>query len=345
MITSAARPFRVSRGLLAAATVAGTGLTAVDRIYAAGRPGPLEALGGSCGNVLVSLAMLGHSVTPLLTLGADPHGDYLHAEFKRAGCNVDLVFRKYDRGSPVIVEYIDPERATHRFSFRCPETDQDFPRWRTIGQQEVHSASGVLRRASVFYADRLSAAIVEAMEQARGAGALVFFEPASKGDDELLARALRTASIVKLSDETASDIDATDAAPADAARAVLVIRTHGARGLTASFAGAQRFFPSLSAPRLVDPCGSGDMVTTGLLDHLLRKWETRRNWTANDFHTGIETGQRLAALNCAFAGARGVFHALGGEGVRSGLDECFHGAFLTRALAMSPYEGYSTAGR
>src|SRR5271168_650848 len=83
---------------LSAATVAGTGLTAVDRIYAAGRAGPLEALGGSCGNVLVSLAMLGHSVTPLVTLGVDPQGDYLHAEFKRAGCNVDLVFRKYDRG-------------------------------------------------------------------------------------------------------------------------------------------------------------------------------------------------------------------------------------------------------
>jgi len=318
--------------------VAGTGLTALDRIYAAGRQEPLEALGGSCGNVLVSLAMLGHRVAPLVALGADAHGDYLHAEFKRAGCDTDLVFQKNDCGSPVIVEHVDPGRASHWFSFQCPATEREFPRWRAIDDEQVRSAAELLRQVSVFYADRLSPAIVVAMEQAKSGGALVFFEPAARDDEILLARALRTVSILKLSDETAGrDIDAVELR-----QAMLVIRTHGARGLTTNFGGAERFFPALVAPRLVDACGSGDMVTTGLLDHLLKNWSAQSKWTAADFYPGIEAGQRLAALNCAFAGARGLFHALGAKRVRSGIEQGFREAFVAHALAFGPYDGYKT---
>ena len=44
--------------------VAGTGFVVLDRVYADDRES-FEALGGSCGNVLVSLAMLDRAVAPL----------------------------------------------------------------------------------------------------------------------------------------------------------------------------------------------------------------------------------------------------------------------------------------
>jgi hypothetical protein len=147
--------------------VAGTGLTALDRIYAQGHSRPLEALGGSCGNVLMSLAMLGHPVAPVIALGDDAHGDYLVDQFRRAGCETRFVFRKSDRSSPVIVEHVDPHRAHHWFSFTCPETFAALPRWRPIDEEEVRSARGTLEHASVFYVDRLSPAIVTAMEPLR----------------------------------------------------------------------------------------------------------------------------------------------------------------------------------
>lgn len=320
------------------AIVAGTGLTALDRIYAAGLGRPLEALGGSCGNVLVSLAMLGHRVVPVVALGNDASGDFLLKEFRRAGCTTDFVYRRADRGSPVIVEHVDPVRAQHWFSFDCPETFQAFPRWYPIDEKQVQSARRTLECASVFYVDRLSPAIVAAMEAAQAAGAVVFFEPAERGEEALLARAMRTVSILKLSDETAgAEMSLGETA---SAQGTVVIRTHGAQGLTVSFAGVERFCPASVPPRLFDTCGSGDMVTTALLDRLLRCCAGGGHWSTADLFAGVLAGQRLAAINCAFAGARGLFHALGGSSIRAAIDDGLGDDFVAYAMTFGPYDGY-----
>src|ERR1700722_11806046 len=82
--------------------VAGTGLTAVGRVYADDYDAPTEALGGSCGNVLLSLAMLGHPVFPVVNLGDDDYGRFLFDEFERAGCETRYVSRAHTGSSPVI---------------------------------------------------------------------------------------------------------------------------------------------------------------------------------------------------------------------------------------------------
>jgi fructokinase len=168
---------------------------------------------------------------------------------------------------------------------------------------------------SVFYADRVSESIVLAMEEAKRAGALVFFEPAS-ADDELFARAVRYATVIKLSDETVGK----SIADGDLDPRTIVIRTHGAHGLTVSSGDVRRHFPASFAPRVVDTCGSGDMVTTGLLDLVLKRWYREGSWKVEDIFEGVEVGQRLAALNCGFTGARGLFLAAGASYVRDMLD-------------------------
>src|SRR5258705_7552121 len=112
--------------------VAGTGLTAVDRIYSDDAAVPTEALGGSCGNVLLSLAMLGHPVFPVVNLGDDDHGRFLFDEFEKAGCETRYVSRAHTGSSPVIVEIVDTANATHRFTSTCPQTLVRFPKWRSI---------------------------------------------------------------------------------------------------------------------------------------------------------------------------------------------------------------------
>lgn len=310
--------------------VAGTGLAVVDRIYADGAPVPTEALGGSCGNVLLSLAMLGHSVFPVVNLGDDDHGRFMFDEFTRAGCETRYVSCADSGSSPVIVEIVDTLTATHHFTSTCPETFVRFPKWRSIDDEHVRSAAETLKSISVFYSDRVSESIADAMSEAKRAGALVFFEPAS-ADHELFSAAMRCATVIKLSDETAGKhVDDRDLNPS-----TIVIRTHGAAGLTVSKGGDRKYFPSAIAPQVVDTCGSGDMVTTGLLDFVLKRLCEVGRWTVEDVFEGVVAGQRLAALNCGFTGARGLFIAAGASHVREVLDRGVEEACTSYVTALA----------
>jgi len=112
--------------------VAGTGFTVLDRIYTDGGLAD-EALGGSCGNVLVSLAMLHRNVAPVLALGLDDAGDRLVSEFTEAGANVDYIHQRLDLKSPILAQELDTSSGQHAFSFICPETNADLPRYQPIG--------------------------------------------------------------------------------------------------------------------------------------------------------------------------------------------------------------------
>jgi fructokinase len=316
-------------------TVAGTGLTAVDRIYPSDLDRPLEALGGSCGNVLLSLAMLGHSTAPVVALGDDDQGRFLFDEFEKAGCETRYVFRGRKVGSPVIAELVDTERATHRFTSTCPETERSFPRWKSIDDRQVRRARKTVCAASIFYTDRVSPAILSAMKAASQSGALVFFEPASV-DDALFMEAVRYSSVIKLADGTVGD----RVGDGDVRDGTIVIRTHGEAGLTVSSGASRRFFPSTAAPRMVDTCGAGDMVTTGLLDFILKRRSSERGWSLDDVMEGVGVGQRLAALNCAFAGARGLFFAAGAAYVRDILDRGVDEDCASYVVKLGRYQGY-----
>ncbi len=315
--------------------VTGTGLTTVDRIYSDDSPLPVQALGGSCGNVLLSLAMLGHPVFPMLKLGDDDHGRFLFEEFAKAGCETQHIWRAETGRSPVIVEIVDTSTATHRFTSTCPETSTRFPKWQSIDYCHVYQAEETLKSTSVFYTDRVSESIILAMEAAKKAGALVFFEPASD-DHPCFEEALRCATILKLSDETVGKSVSDFRLDPD----TVVIRTYGLSGLTVSVRSINRHFPCSFAFRVVDACGSGDMVTTGLLDLILTRWLRDGRWKVQDIFEGVEVGQRLAALNCAFAGARGLFVAAGARRVREMLDRGVDEICSSYVAALGSHHGY-----
>ena len=63
-------------------------------------------------------------------------------------------------------------------------------------------------------------------------------------------------------------------------------------------------------------CGPGDMVSVGLIDWLLTHHQSNSVLSGSDLVEGIIAGQRLAAENCAYAGARGLFKEHGAEYVR-----------------------------
>lgn len=313
--------------------VAGTGFATLDRIYAPPLIRPVEALGGSCANVLVSLAMLGHRATPILRLGADANGTFLVDEMRRAGCVTSFVFQAVGEESPVTIEYVDVRHAQHSFSSTCPETFRHLPTYTPLAESNADHALGVIKSAAIFYVDRLSAITLHAMEVASEAGALVVFEPNSVKDVSLFQRAMPLVNILKVSEEKRSQIDSClfQAPP-------WLVTTQGSRGLTLETSTGTTIMPAVEAPRVVDTCGAGDMVTTGLIDALMTARSSRYTLQIQDICSGLLAGQWLAALNCAFVGARGLFHAFDGLMIRSALGAS--PKWTLDVTGSNPYAGY-----
>lgn len=294
--------------------VAGTGLTVLDRIYTDGDLAD-EALGGSCGNVLLSLAMLHRNVVPVITLGDDDEGRRLVAEFVAAGAVVDHIHRKAGTRSPVIAQELDTASGEHGFSFTCPDTDEALPQYEPIGEGEVAAALHVLTQCSVFYADRLSRSILDAMKAARLSGAIVFFEPSDVDQDELFDEALGLVSILKYS------MDRLGERLAQLDNGCIRVVTHGAAGLEVHYDHSAIWCSAVDAPAVLDTCGSGDMVSVGMIDWMLSSGMRADDLSASVLLEGVFAGQRLAAENCAFAGARGLFKHCGPAYAREVLQE------------------------
>jgi len=289
--------------------VAGTGFAALDRIYADGDLTD-ETLGGSCANVLISLAMLQRRVAPVLALGDDDTGGQMVDEFVQAGATIRYIARRPDVRSPVVVQELHTASGRHGFSFVCPETREDLPRFLAIDEEELGVALPMLARCSVFYADRVSGSIVDAMKAASASGASIFFEPSDVGDADLFDEAMTLATIVKYSDDRLGE------GIADPLSGCVHIITHGAAGLEIRDRLGTTWCDAVEAPAVIDTCGSGDMVSIGLIDWMLTRPRGSAAPLAVDLLDGVVAGQRLAAENCAFAGARGLFKNRGAEFAR-----------------------------
>src|SRR3546814_8164556 len=238
--------------------VVGTGLTVLDLIYADG-DFAAEELGGSCGSVLVSLAMLRRQVAPLLALGMDDIGTRLVEEFRRAGADTRFIRRRWDILSPIIAQELDTASGQHSFSFTCLETKAEFPRYQPIDDLEVALAASALAACSAFYADRLSSGILRAMEDAPLAGAIIYFEP-SNVHDELLDDALELAAIIKYSSERLGpELDYK----IGQSSAVAIV-THGADGLEVRHGPKSVWCEAVSTAHVTATCGSGDRKSTRL---------------------------------------------------------------------------------
>lgn len=291
--------------------VAGTGFAVLDRIYSSGTSVVSESLGGSCGNVLVSLAMLRRRVAPILTFGRDETGRRLLDEFSCAGAVTTFIRCRPGRRSPVLAQLVDLSVGAHSFAWTCPETQEDLPRFEPVDCEDVAEAGPVLDRCAVFYVDRLTGAVVDAMERVRSAGGIVLFEPSKREAAGLFDRAVAAASILKFS------ADRLDLG-AEPAHGCVSIVTRGDAGLEVAAGGERRWLRPYPARDVRDTCGAGDMVSVGLIHWLLMiRPSARAGLDLAAVVPGLRAGQRLAAENCGYVGARGLFRQKGAEYARA----------------------------
>jgi sugar/nucleoside kinase (ribokinase family) len=290
------------------ASVIGSGFIALDIVH--GRDGLFPATGGSCGNVLMALAWLGWTSTPVARLGCDKAGDFVASDMKSAGVSLDLLQRSEAVPTPVVIQqFVEGANGSrrHRFSLVCPECGAWLPRYRSVVLTHAHEATQG-KAPKAYYFDRTSPATVAMAEWAKKNGAVVLFEPSSIGEDSLFERAVDACDILKFSNERFR----RDSELSQTRGPLLVVRTMGVDGLQARWKGRWSSFEPFVAPRVVDTAGAGDWCSVALLHVLAQKGAQNFGIARKtDIERALRLGQALAALSCGFEGARGLMSAIG----------------------------------
>lgn len=271
--------------------------------------------GGTCGNVLAILAWLGHHADAVGRIGDDAFGHELIDDLQRCGVGVRCLDVEAGRATPVVYQESMTDargRAKHRFFRRCPHCGAALPGYRPLLMQAVEAVASSLPEHEVFFFDRVAPGPLELARRSRARGAVVVFEPSGVKNEEAFLEALQVAHVVKYSHERLRGIDALTAR----AKVPVEVETCGADGLRVrqrqrGRLGAWWALEAVAAREVRDTSGSGDWCTAGFVHHLATRgrFGTDLGEHSELIADALRVGQRLAALNCAYDGARGLMYA------------------------------------
>ncbi|NKC11533.1 MAG: carbohydrate kinase [Gammaproteobacteria bacterium] len=301
--------------------ILGTGLLSLDLVIGSDPTSGVRAwAGGTCGNVLCILSSLGWTAHPVARLGRDAASVQIRNDLTRWKVGLDFV-RDSDRvETPIIVQEIRKDRdgeIRHRFSWSCPKCGGWLPRFRPVTREVVARVSPYLGGASVFFMDRLSRAALQLAHEAANRGAIVMYEQSAKSDARLVNEVLRIAHVIKYADDR---IESIDGVTAPHSSVLVEIRTEGFRGLSyrhRSYRHRLRrtvsewmHLDAIPASSTIDTCGAGDWCTAGFLASIgTLGLSGLMHAGARGLRAALRYGQTLAALNCAFEGARGFMYS------------------------------------
>lgn len=293
----------------------GSGLLALDVVY------PLDpgteafvSIGGSCGNVLSILNAFGIDAKPIGQLGRDAAGKILVNAFRQRGIDTRYLNLTKGTGTPIIVQTLSTDYNgdnKHAFSFRCPETGIMLPRFRPIALARAREITPSFQHVDVYYSDRLAPSTQLLAEVSRKRGALVFLEPSERITRSKFLRIAKLAHVLKVSNEIIARNDDI----LDSVWNPLQVITAGANGLWYRIGSRPNIFgpwhrlPAVTVKQVVDPAGSGDWVSAGIIISLLSEDWQKVIRNKSKISEAIRTGQRLAAENCKWVGAQGFLYS------------------------------------
>lgn len=288
--------------------VLATGLVALDVLRIEDEPSRTSfRAGGTAGNVAAILGALGWS-----SHVAGPEDESIAYELmlddlRRCGVH----YRQLHRAAiPVIVEELG-NCSGHRFSFDCPSCGRALPRYRRAGASNHAALTEWSQQGDAFFADRLSDEILALARAAHSHGAFIVYEPSDPADAPWAAAMFALADMIKYSAERAATLPwLTDQGT------YLEVQTLGSHGLQWRWAshGVANWqaMEAVGAVNVVDTCGAGDWLTSGILIGLLEEAGVRSEWDyASTIEQTLRSAQQLAAWSCGYAGARGALYESG----------------------------------
>lgn len=313
--------------------VVGTGLVALDAVTSADESVPVRYWAGrTCGNVLIAMRYLGWSAKPVARLADDSTTDLLLSDLRRWHVSEQFIRVEADGSTPIIVHRIArgaDGQVRHSFSWRCTSCGARYLGYKPELVTVAEKIAPKLRKANVFFFDRVSAAALLLVKAAVEDGAFVAFEPSGIGNPILFRQAWEVAHLVKYSHERLSDFPEMDVETSPR----LVIETLSDAGLRYRWRRAGKrlgtWVESKAMPidDLKDAAGSGDWCTAGLLSKVAAKGFAGFSDASDEqIAEAIRFGQALAAWNCQFEGARGGMYAISRRDFHAQIEEILSGS-------------------
>lgn len=311
--------------------IVGIGLVALDMVVSADPPEIGMFAGGTCGNILAILAYLGWKASPISRIMDDVSGRFVKEDLAQWGVDLSYISLKPSTRTPVIVQKIRRDRngiPFHTFSFHCPSCNRRFPGFQPVPAKSVDSVLEAVMAADIIFIDRASKSSLLLAEETAKAGGVVFFEPASFDHSKSSIALLEIANIVKYSH------DRIDELPQIGSKSrLLEIQTLGRGGLRFKLRGDRKWqnMEAESIEQLVDASGSGDWLTAGFLYGLYgrkshRRKDPTKDPTVDQIVSSLALGQKLAAWNCSYRGARGGMYTSERTKIASIIAECPSGS-------------------
>jgi fructokinase len=290
--------------------VVGTGLVALDVVFARGMMTPIGRwAGGTCGNVMAILAFLGWDSYPVARLTTGEESKQILSDLKQLTVRNKFIAVEDSGGTPVIIEYIRRNTdgpASHRFSLRCPVCGKRLSGHRPITRLIAGRVVDAVKTPAVFFFDRVSPGALILAQTYAERGAVVVFEPISVGDEKQFHKAITLSHIVKYSHERLKEVGKSRGD-----KPLLVIETLGADGLRYQVqlpkykADKWQHVSAYSVETVKDSAGAGDWCTAGLIHKLGAKGAFGFNTTTRqELSEAFAYGQALAAWSCSFESPR-----------------------------------------
>ena len=321
--------------------VVGIGLIALDILLQNDSSVSNVAAGGTCGNVMAILSLLGWRSSPVGRLMPDPCTKTICADLEHWGVNTSFLNLPPHAAAPAIVERLRLDSAGipfHSFTFACPWCGKRLPPYQPVTIPSIRTASEALLDNDVLFVDRASPGAVELALQFRARGKIVVFEPSSSRVDHLFQKLLSLSNIVKYSHERFPELDEL-MWPEERK---LEVQTLGRGGLRFRSARKGRIsaWQHLNAPvnnTVVDTCGAGDWATAGLIDMSCKEDLTALMGMSKEaVLKALGFAQRLGSWNCGYAGARGSMYAMS----RTSLDRTITQLAGSGILTLPVVEGF-----
>lgn len=292
-------------------SIFGIGLVSLDVVQKPGNPLITTSAGGTCGNVVSILSYLGWKSYAISRLNNDKASIEIKSDLKRSGVDLSYVSCEPVSHAPIIIQNLilkAGNKPIHRFSMKCPKCKSWLPSFKAVLNESVELINRSSQKSNVFFIDRLSRSALTLAKNASDNGALVFYEPSSKGDEKYLQEILKIAHVVKYSDQRFKSIPGLGN---KGSSVFLEIKTLGEKGLKFRHKKNGIFsdwnsLPSITAKVLVDSCGSGDWCTAGIISKIgLNGASSALAASSGELIEALKYGQTLAAWNCGYEGARG----------------------------------------
>jgi len=319
------------------ATVLGAGLVAVDHIFRTGKSvakvGSIEYLGtsggGSVGNALAMLSVLGHSAGVTGVVGDDIVANLVRADFGklkvdsshlivRPGIRKGIRTRQFSH-----VVYPD---GKHSFRDQCMQCGSPFKRETGLFATDLtRDLSTLAESCNLLHLDRTNEFTLKLAEKTLSKGTPISFDLAFKpyGEAEKnVNRMLSMATLVKVSEDLFTSMTGSPDK-----EGILEWRerypnvthlfvTRGSKGIL-GYCQVRNEKPTFQFPAIPpkpfhDGGGAGDVLVASLIDRFLL---TPAPTVEKDAWSRINQAQALASLGCTVFGARSLAHVLHAEGL------------------------------